>query len=277
MDNFRAWKPNVLVPVQDPAALRGEHGLLLDVCRPEGTLKILGLATVETAAEMTPRIAGQGLAFRRDALFTTWSIIDTADFVTGICAGLQALGSAFFRPNVLFLRLPDEPARYDSFEGVIAEAKRLQVGVMLWAPHTKAGLGQRRVVNLWVRAGDPRGDVAEALRETAANLAILTAFRLARAWRAELNVISVVESDDGVAAARDYLATLRELCRLPRTAVSRVLVGAFEDAVAHGPDADIEIIGLRVGVALEHARELVLRTRASCLFTADSGHESAVA
>ncbi len=275
MANFRAWKPNVLVPVQDPAALRGEFHLLLDVCRPEGSLKILGLATTETAAEMTPRIENQGRAFRHADLFTTWSIVDTADFSTGICAGLQALGSAFFRPNVVFLRLPEEPERYDELEHVIGEARRLGVGVMLWAPHHKAGLGHGQVVNLWIRPEDPARDMAESLARNNANLAILTAYRLCRAWNAELNIISVVATKAEVPAAHEYLAALREVCRLPRNATSHVLVDAFEAAVASAPQSDIDIIGLRAGAELELARELVERTRSACLFTSDSGKESA--
>ncbi len=32
----RAWKPSLLVPVEDPATIRGEFRLLVDLCRPEG-------------------------------------------------------------------------------------------------------------------------------------------------------------------------------------------------------------------------------------------------
>ena len=48
MTASRAWKPSLLVPVLDPATLRGELRLLIDVCRPEGSVKLLGVATTET-------------------------------------------------------------------------------------------------------------------------------------------------------------------------------------------------------------------------------------
>ncbi len=100
--------------------------------------------------------------------------------------------------------------------------------------------------------------------------------RLARAWNAELNLITVVEQQDMVAAAR---ADLLELCDLARISKARdlVIVGRFEDTVRTVPVADMDIMGLRKGPDLHFVADMMQATRSSCLFSVDSGWESAIA
>ena len=47
--------------------------------------------------------------------------------------GLQALRSAFFRPNVLFLPLQTDPERYEYLRQILRESARLKVGIRLAA------------------------------------------------------------------------------------------------------------------------------------------------
>jgi hypothetical protein len=276
LDTARAWKPSFLVPVTDSAELRGEFRLLADLCKPAGSVKLLGIADEQTAADLTPRIKKLGGELREE-VFTTWSVIDSVDFTTGVVTGLQALRSAFFRPNVLFLCVSEDPLMRAKQHEMLVEARRLRVGVLLLGMHPKAGLGRTAVINLWVRPPDSDHDLATALAAGNSNLAIICAYRLARAWDCELNLISVVDSEDQVARAAAYIDEFRDLCRIPSSANTVVKVGTLAEAVAQVPQSDMDILGMRRDLDLDVAAKMVQLTRSSCMLTMDSGRESALA
>ncbi len=282
MTASRAWKPSLLVPVLDPATVRGELRLLIDVCRPEGSIKLLGVATTETVADLTPRIDTLARTLRKNGVLTTSSVIDSAGFATGVVTGVQALRSAFFAPNVLFLSLPRHVERHAELGAIVGEARRLEVGVMLLALHQEAGLGMKKTVNLWVRPRPHGLSVEATLGRSDLNLGILTALRLAHAWDAELNLLTSVPTAGDEAAAWAYLAELRDLARIPQAARSQVMVGPFEACVTRAPQSDIDVMGLRRGADgrspdLAFMAEMVRATRSACLFCGASGRENALA
>jgi solute carrier family 12 sodium/potassium/chloride transporter 2 len=273
----RAWKPSVLMPVEDPATIRGEFSLLVDLCGKEGSLKFLGLATRDTVADLQPRFQRLCASFQKTGVMATSSIVDSAGFAQGTLTGLQALGSAFFRPNILLLNLPRDTARHEEFRELVREARRLEIGVLLVAMHEKAGLGMAKVVNVWVPPREPATPMADYLQANNLNLGLLMAIRLAKAWRAELNIISVVPHQEDVAQAGAHIDELRDLCRIENDATTRVMVGDFQTCVGHAPQSDMDILGLKRGPDLQFVDDMVRATRSSCMFVADSGLESALA
>jgi len=70
---------------------------------------------------------------------------------------------------------------------------------------------------------------------------------------------------------------LRDLCRIENDAMTRVMVGEFQICVRQAPQSDMDILGLRGGRDLQFVEEMVLATRSSCMFAADSGLGSALA
>jgi hypothetical protein len=252
--------------------------LLVDLVHPEGSIKLLGLASGETAGELTPRIVKQGMAFRGRDVFSTWSVVDTAGYTQGIVTGLQALGSAFFRPNTLALTLSHDVGRDVELSAVVGETRRLQVGLALIAMHAQAGTGREQVINLWVRSPPPMTSVEEGLDLGNMNLAVLLAFRLSRAWNAQLNLICVVPHRANIESAEIYLHDLRELCRLPERADIIVMAGDFFDVMAdRAPQSDMDVLGLPADRdVVAFVRTAVAASRSSCIFTQDSGAESAL-
>lgn len=273
----RAWKPSLVVPVKDPTTLRGEFRILVDICRPEGSMKILGIATTETAGDLTPRVHNLTRSFQKAGVMTTASIIDSAGFSEGIVTGLQALGSAFFRPNALFLKLPENVEAHPELSHILHEAKRLKVGVLFLGYHPAAGFGRQKVVNLWLSPRRPDQTVKAYLDQSNQNLAILSALRISRAWKGELNLITVVPAGADVRAAREALAELVDLCRIPEGARVHVISGQFDAEASRATQADLEIFGLANDRPLEFTASLVHDRRATCLFVADSGEEDALA
>ncbi len=122
----------------------------------------------DSIADLTPRTRALARSFQDSGVFTTWSIIDSAGYATGIITGLQALESAFFRPNIVFLRLPDQVSDFGRLAGIIGESERLGLGIMLLGMHSKAGLGRSRIINLWI----PPFDEADSLADSRSQLAL---------------------------------------------------------------------------------------------------------
>ncbi|MEZ4439950.1 MAG: amino acid permease [Polyangiaceae bacterium] len=279
METARGWKPNLIVPVIDPSELRGDFRLLQAVAKPEGSIKILGIATNDTVQDVTPRITRLGQEFRDHDVFTTWSVVDSAGFTEGIVTGLQALKSAFFRPNLLMLTLSRDASRDLELRTVIAEARRLKVGLALLGLHEKAGTGREQVINLWVRPPAAGVSVEESLHLGNQNLAVLLAYRLTRAWGAQLNVIGVVQEGTDAAHVEGHLRELCELCRLSEGTVTMVLEGELFDCMARAPQSDMDLLGLPKSgeLQVDFVRKAIEASRSSCIFTQDSGNESALA
>ena len=99
METSRGWKPNVLVPVSDPTELRGEFRLLKALTTPEGSIKLLGIATEETVHDVSVRVQNIGESFRAQDVFTTWSVMDSAGYTEGIADGLQPSRVRSVRPE----------------------------------------------------------------------------------------------------------------------------------------------------------------------------------
>ncbi|NVB43749.1 hypothetical protein G6O69_38475 [Pseudenhygromyxa sp. WMMC2535] len=277
MHAARGWKPNLLVPVRDAATLRGEYRLLRALCHPEGSVKLLGIATRETVEDLSGRIDALAGSLRQAGVFTSDSVIDSTGFETGVVAGMQALGSAFFRPNLLFLDLPDGPAHQAELPSLLLEARRQRVGVIVCAMHHEAGSGREQVVNVWLDLSAQGSSIAEVLTEGNSHLALLLAYRLARAWEAELNIVGTISRAEDEASARAQVDEIRDLARIPATGRTHILVGEIE-AVAHlSPQSDFDIIGLRAGDDLAFMNRMVEATRSSCMFTLDSGNENVLA
>lgn len=276
--NVRSWRPNLLVPFEDSAQIRGQYHFLLDIGLPEGSVKLLALATTKERKQLRSPAENLNRDFQRDELFATWSIVDSPDFSTGVMNSLQALQSAFFRPNLLFLTLPDpKDQREAEFGSMIIQAHETGVGVMLLGVHTKAGLGQRRAVNVWIRPHRSGWDTSLAFEHNNLDLSLLTTYRLMQTWgaKAQVNIITVIANDGDRADAEVFLHEVCDLARIPQSAKQHVMVGPFEECAKGAPQSDINIMGLQANPDFAFMHRMLELTSSSCLFVADSGRESA--
>ena len=275
--NFRAWRPNLLVPVVNSSQLLGEFRLLLDICQPEGSIQLLGIAQDEAVEPFAHQLKKLGAAFRRRQIFTSFSVLNVKTEPEGILVMLQSLQSAFFRPNILFLTVPEELKSWELMQPVLAEAQRLKVGVMLFGLHPLAGMGRAEVINLWLTPQIDDLPFAEKLQQGNINLTMLMALRLYRSWKGSLNLITVVARTEYVKVAQEYIEELRDLGRVPDQAKTFVLVGKFEECIAQAPQSDLDFIGLSKEPNFDFVCRLIKLTGSSCLFFRDSGSESVLA
>ena len=270
----RAWKPNLLVPVDDAHTVRGAFSFLQNITYPKGSVKLVGVGTEENGTLLSQPLVELTKAFQDRGVFASWSVIRTERFADGLIFGVQALRGAFFRPNILFLHLGNRKGREDDFRDIILETERMQLGMLLFAPHTKAGFGQRQTINVWIRDRSPDWNIEWDVGNL--DLSILIAYKLKRNWNAKLRLITVVESADAKAEAEAFMVRLMDLARLPETDVV-VEVGRFGSYVAHAPQGDLNIFGLLPDPDFDFIERMVEETHSSCLFVHDSGLENVMA
>jgi amino acid transporter len=270
----RAWKPNLLVPVEDPHELRGMFLIIQNITYPKGSVKLLALQPDGREKTVADRLDGLTRAFRERGVFATSTILTDGRFEHAVTGGLQVLQGAFFRPNILFLTMPTTPEREASLRIVIQEAEAQATGVLLHAPHPVAGLGQRRTINVWIRDRSPDWQLSWDIGNL--DLSILTAYKLKRNWQAEVRLITVVEDEAEVENARRFMKRLMDLARIPDTEVV-VHHGTFGEYLPEAPQADLNLFGLISDPDFDFIHRMVERTNSTCLFVRDSGQESALA
>ena len=76
--------------------------------------------------------------------------------------------------------------------------------------------------------------------------------------------------------AKQFLSSLISLARLPETSIE-VYQGNFKEVLNNAPPADLNIFGMDEHFKFEFIQEMTEKTKSSCLFVKDSGHESILA
>ncbi len=274
----RAWRPNLLIPVEYPSDMRGTFNFVRDITNPKGSVKLVGLAresidNIELLNNTLPKLAQD---FREEGIYSSATIIDAEEYGKGVLSGMQSLSGAFFRPNVLFLSLPpqlDEKREAD-IKMIISRAKQSRLGVLLFAEHSRARLGRRHSINIWARDQTPDWHLSMELGNL--DLAILVSYQINRDWHGKITMISAIREAENVEAAHQYLTNLINLARIP---YADVLVGHsdLDLFIQNTPQADLNVFGLPDDVDFEFVRRMVEHTRSTCLFVRDSGDENALA
>ena len=273
----RAWKPNLLVPVEDVRRLRGAFSIIQNITFPKGSVKLLGLnqdGGAGRADGLPEGLNNLTRAFRERGIFASSMVVDNGSFADTLVAGMQVLQGAFFRPNIVFLNVPKTTDKEDAYRRVIAQATALKLGTLIYAAHPVASLGQRRHINVWIRDRSPNWRLSWDIGNL--DLSILTAYKLMRNWNAQMRVITVIEDENEEANARRFMSRLVDLARIPDTEVV-VAKGNFNTYLIEAPQADLNIFGLVPNPDFGVIRRLVETTSSTCLFVQDSGRESALA
>ncbi len=268
----RAWKPNLLVPVEDPGEVRGNFRFITSLTYPRGSAKLLGLTTGGEESQLRRRLPMHAQNFQKAHVFASASVVSADEFGEGVSSSMQALSSAFFRPNILFTAMPDKPDREEAIRRLVPTASAYGLGVILFADHPKAGLGLESTINLWVRPYTGGWDAG--IKQTNLDLAMLVAYVLRKNWKAELNFITIVSDDDAVEAQRRSLHELIQLSRIRGNV--EVAVGDFPGSMSEYP-ADLNIFGMQPTLDFDTCRSLMRAGRASAVFVKGSGEENALA
>lgn len=270
----RAWKPNLLVPVSNPHSVKGVFSFLQNVAFPKGSIKLLGINSEKAGDDLTQRISGLSQAFQQRGVFSSWAVIKTDSFADGVNFANQAYRGSFFRPNIVFINMNDRESYEKDFLEIIAESARLQLGVMVYYQHPKSGLGQRQVINVWIRNRAPHWKISWDIGNL--DLSILVAYKLKKNWIAMIRLVTVVDDYDQEVQASKFMAELIDLARLPKTEIL-IHSGNFNEFILNAPNADLNIFGLVPEPDFEFMEKMVNSTQTTCLFIRDSGMENILA
>ncbi|MBT8238481.1 MAG: Na-K-Cl cotransporter, partial [Croceitalea sp.] len=200
--------------------------------------------------------------------------IHTDELAKGVNYGSQALQGAFFKPNIIFLNLQDHDDYEAELRPIMKESIRLEIGILLYVAHATALLGQRNTINVWVSDRQSNWSLGWDIGNL--DLSILIAYKLKSNWNARIRLITVISDPKEEANAREFLASLIALARLPET-LTELYIGKFLEVVEKAPPADINIFGMDENLRFDFVKDMTKKTNSSCLFVKDSGHESILA
>lgn len=274
--NARAWKPNLVIPVFDPETVRGQYGVLLDLTRPDGSITMIGIGDGDKDT-LRERLQSLAEEFKSGGIQASAAVVHGEARVHGVVQSVEALQAAFFRPNVLVIPYDDDHIGKADVKRYADAAGMLNVGMLLIASHPKAGFGQRKRVNLWVRPAPGSWDAVDAFSSGNLNLNLLTGYRLFREWKAEVTILTCVRDEAERAEAERFLGDLCDLARFPARVKRKVVSGGFEDRLADAAIADVNVIGMPPSPNPEVMERWVEIAKSSCIFVRDSGREDALA
>jgi len=270
----RAWVPNILVPTTNPTEIRGISSFLRDIAYPRGSVSMVGLGMEKRNIRIENQFKDISKTFKENGIYSDWTIIEGKDFETGAKSSMQTLKRSLFSPNIAFLRMPDIVNREKNIEEVMKSATENRLGIMLFADHPTAGLGQEKRINLWLPKRCQGWEPPE--KPPNCNLALLIAYKLKVNWHAELNILVPTEDEDIVESEKKNIGRLLEAARIP---VENLEVKPLseEEWIDQAPQADLNIFSLHSRPDFDLIREKIKKSESTCIYCRDSIVESVLA
>ncbi|MFQ6674705.1 MAG: amino acid permease [Fidelibacterota bacterium] len=286
----KTWKPNLMVPVEDPGKWKMRMDFIRDIVFPKGSVRILSvrigtrgvrdrvnqmvsqLFGRESQAEPTSEdeevkkdLARLVEPLKHEGILAVSTLIDANHFLEGISIVTQTMRDMPLPPNVMFLSMSDDPEKDQRLKQLISIAVREELGIIVLNRHSDKGFGDKKTINLWMRGGSPNR-----------NLSLLTALQLERNWNGHLRLIRVVADPRDIKKARIGLRRVALRGRLPVEVEQQVLEGNFMDILSRPPEADINIFGMSSDLDVDVMHTFTRTCDTACLFVRDSGQESAL-
>jgi hypothetical protein len=290
----KTWKANLLVPVENSDQAAKVYGLLRNMAYPKGFVRLLGLTGQRNYEELTTNLPTLADRLQDDSVFATWTVVRAATFSENVAAGLEALGGAFFRSNMIFLRLSGDTARDSEIERLVGDAKTYGLGAVVYlgvpaqAGETAAeGVDESEEalqtfarheggVHLVLDRPEDGWRIGTDLDD--ADLAMLLAYKLKTNWKTGLTITARIDDSAERRDALDYLRGAVELARIPN---AMLRVAESEEELDYGAAKgeerpDITIFAMAAPADFATLRERGRRVGTPCLFAMDSERENAL-
>ena len=214
---------------------------------------------------MAERLKKRGIATRH-------TYVDGKDFAETMNISMQALNTAFFKPNTIFMPVDGNSHVPQSYEKVVELAAKNQYGVMLYIPFENVGLSLEKDITVWIKELKPDWKLNFDLNNN--DLSVLTSLLLLKNWKGTLNV-KVAKNEMGIMAEED-IPVLRNLIRLPVETVIEVYPLESERDLIKSHRTDLNIMPLMVGDKIEDLQKLVTLARTSAIFCMDTNNVNAL-
>ena len=273
----KAWKPNLLIPVEKPKTWTSIMGLIKDIVFPKGSLRLFSIKYIDqeyfedgidihtedkSKLELERELNELANSIRQEGIFTSASVVEASNFMEGINLIIQVMKGMYFPPNIIFLTMSSDPAKASKLEQMIKISAKEKLGIIVLGLHPKTGFGRRSTVNLWLRDKSPNQ-----------NLATLMAVELQQQW-GNVRLIRATQNECNIEQEKQDLQRIIEEGRMPARTELVILCGSFKEVAKQAPLADINIFGMSEQMDHRAMRNVVEMMETSCLFAMDSGHES---
>lgn len=270
---YRAWKPDLLLPVAPGDVAAGEYRILRELVRPRGTVQVLGVFPEGQRAEPPAGLAPVIRDLKAEGLVARYAAIEAGSLIAGARIGAAVLGGAFFRPNIVFVEAQGRSEA--EIQALLDLACAEDIGFCLLVPGPEGGFGLKREINLWIRDQSPNWRLGLQLANL--DLALLLGHQLRRNWGGKLRLLSVIADPANLPAGGHYLRRMIDEARLPESTEVWIEAGNFAALRSAAPAADIHILGIPERIDLAALEAIRDGVGATCLFVHDSSWESALA
>lgn len=275
----RAWQPELLIPVQRASEIKGSFRLINAMAKPKGSVKILGMRGMSSATGMANKLEDLVSTFNKAGIASSYSVIDGRQYGEAVNISMQALGTAFFRPNTILLKYQEsQEAEYPS---IFNQSLKNDWAVTMYVPNDEVGLGIENTVNVWIKAIPKDWEAQLELGNN--DLSLLLGLIVFKNWRkndknARLNIIQLVDAGSDLEEQELQLKRIKTLARLPQESEMSILEHDSEGEFWHkGPSADLHIMNYAfTDDSFEQMKAISKHLKASCLFTIDSNNENAL-
>jgi amino acid transporter len=274
----RAWQPELLVPIESPKEIKGAYRLIYALTYPKGSIKVLGMLLGGEEARLRAYLPELMSSFNMASISSSYTLVDGEDFGKTVSISMQALETAFFKPNTIFLKLDERKhGIQEKYLPIIRETKKRNWGLVMLATFESVGLGIEKTINIWLDVVPENWEDQLDLGNN--DLAILTGLIIRKNWNAQLNIIKTVRgeselSEDKIIA---QIEQMKVLVRMPKETRIQIIKRTPE-MWSQAPTADLNILELpdKDDLDLKRLQEIPNQLRTACLFTLDSNIENAL-
>jgi len=260
-----SWKPDFLIPVEDPKVWSGNLLFIRNIAFPSGS--IFAFTVKENESEETKKDLEELLQpLKEQNILVNSTIIQDTDFLHGARLVIQTLRGGSFRPNTLFLSLGTKQKNDAVIKSLVDYAAKSEMGVVILKQHSRVAFGMQKDLNIWLRDKSPNW-----------NLSMLIALQIQLNWEGKFNLITAIPDKKDEPRVQRFFEKLSDQARLPSQTDFHVLFGEFTQAIMNAPRADINIFGIAEEFSADIIRKSAELTKSSCLFVKDAGWESALA
>ena len=285
----RSWKPNLMIPVEEPEKWENLIDIVRDIVYPKGTIRLVSIRISKDYLKKRVKSIWKWFfkeeeresnnnkndnieiklkeleqKMKTEGIFITSVVADAYDFLEGIGIVTQVMKGMFFPPNIMFLKMSNSPQNNEKLEELIALSIKEELGLIILGLYREKMFKNKKTVNLWIRDKSPNQ-----------NLATLLSLELYKSW-GNLRLIRVTDKKENIEYELEDLKRIVDEQRLPLRSELKVLVGDFYSVLKNSPEADINIFGISGQMCSENMHNIVNTVKTSCLFTRGSGKEDLV-
>lgn len=279
----RSWKPNVLFPVRDAAAVEHNRDMLEALVFPEGCLYLLhftpeNVATRTQKTRVATEVSIQSMLekLRKDGIIANAACVTTSNYHKALYTALQVKESSFIPPNIVFFSLPKKSDKAKEFFANVQVALENGMGVILSSKTTTpCKTMKKETIRVWVTPNS-KTDWQYLQQLRVSHLALLAAVKFQRNLGSKILLTSVVADEERKAVVQQDLEHIIELTRIPASYEIIVTQQPFAEVAKEKSEGiELHLFGMGRTTPFSLLWKLITSTNRDCIFVSDSGSEDA--